>query len=208
MKTITQISKQTKGKGYNLFVDNAFWCGITEDTLIHLNLKKGMLLEDTLLKQLAIEEEYNRCYNDALYLLGQRPYFEKALKDKLKQKDYKEETIKKVIVQLKANGYLNNETLAEAFIHDKKKFTKKGPRAIANALYAKGVDSNIIQNALDEQYDLEEEVENCKILLAKKVDYYQRRCSDSYTLKGKLYAFLAQRGYSSTAIKRAIDSIL
>lgn len=208
MKKITKISKQQKGDRYNLFVDNAFLCGITEDTLISLGLKKGTQLDEAILKRITIEEHYQKCYQDALCLLGQRNYFEKALRDKLKQKGYEEEHIEKTIEKLKSYGYLNNTYLAETFVRDKKRISKKGPKAIANALYAKGVSSDTIWQTLEEQYTAEEELENCKALLEKKIESYRKRYSDTYVLKGKLYAFLAQRGYSSVAIKQAIEDIL
>lgn len=208
MKKITKISKQQKGNRYNLFVDDVYLCSVTEDTLVNLKLKKGTQLDETVLKHITIEEQYNKCYNDALFLLGQRNYFEKALSDKLKQKGYENEPIEKTIEKLKSYRYLDNTHLTETFVRDKKQLSKKGPRAIANALYAKGVDADTIKNALEENYDSEEELENCKCLLDKKLDYYRKRCSDKRLLKGKLYAFLAQRGYHTAIIKKAIEDRL
>lgn len=208
MKKITQISKQQHSNRYNLFVNDCYYCSITEETLVNLQLKKDKVLDEALLKQLIIEEKQNKCLNDALYLLGQRSYFEKALGEKLKQKNNEEEVVETVISKLKDKGYLSDDILTESFIRDKKHLSKKGPRAIANALYAKGVHTNTIKQALEEQYTKEEELENCRALLEKRLEHYQKRYSDPYTLKAKLYAFLAQRGYSSTVIQQVIESTL
>ena len=43
MKKITKISMQQNGERYNLILDEEFFCGITEDTLVKLKLKKGYL---------------------------------------------------------------------------------------------------------------------------------------------------------------------
>ncbi|MBP3887448.1 MAG: RecX family transcriptional regulator [Cellulosilyticum sp.] len=208
MKKITKISMQQNGERYNVFLDEEFFCGITEDTLVKLNLKKGMEVDEGALEAIIKEESKNKCFNYAVFLLGKRNYFEKALVDKLTQKEYDEEAIAFTIEKLYSYGYINQERLTEAFVRDKKRFSKKGPRYIANALRAKGVDGDMIRQALEENYDADEELENCKSLLWKKLDYYKRKTEDTYTLRGKLYTFLAQRGYGSDVIKRAIEAVL
>ena len=208
MKKITKISMQQNGERYNLFLDEEFFCGITEDTLVKLKLKKGMEVDEEALEAIIEEENKNKCFNYAVFLLGKRNYFEKALIDKLTQKEYDEEAIRFTIEKLYSYGYLNEKRLTEAFVKDKKRFSKKGPRYIASALKAKGVDGDMIRQALEENYDEDEALENCKSLLVKKLDYYKRKTEDTYILKGKLYAFLAQRGYGSEVSKRAIEQVL
>lgn len=208
MKRITKITKQQNGERYNLFLDEAFFCGITEDTLVKLRLQKGMEVDEAELENILKEENRNKCFNYAVFLLGKRNYFEKALKDKLKEKEYDEEAIQFAIEKLYHYGYLNEERLTEAFVKDKKRFSKKGPRYIASALKAKGVDEGLIKQTLEACYEEEEALENCMSLLRKKIDYYKRKTEDTYTLKSKLYAFLAQRGYSSEVIKKSIEAIL
>ena len=208
MKKISKICMQQNGERYNLFLDEEFFCGITEDTLVKLKLKKGMEVDEAALEEIIKEENKNKCFNYAVFLLGKRNYFEKALTDKLAQKEYDEEAIAFTIEKLYSYGYMNQERLTEAFVRDKKRFSKKGPRYIASALKAKGVDGEMIRQALEENYDADEELENCKSLLWKKLDYYRRKTEDTYTLKGKLYAFLAQGGYGSDVIKRAIEAVL
>lgn len=199
---------QQNGERYNLFLDEEFFCGITEDTLVKLKLKKGMEVDEEALEELLKEENKNKCFNHAVFLLGKRNYFEKVLKDKLVQKEYDEEAIAFTMEKLYRYGYLDEERLTQAFVNDKKRFSKKGPRYISSALKAKGVDGDLIRQALEQNYDENEALENCKSLLWKKLDYYRRKTEDTYTLKGKLYAFLAQRGYGSDVVKRAIEEVL
>lgn len=208
MKTITKISVQQGGERYNLFLDEEFFCGVSEDTLIKLNLKKGMQLDDEILELIANEENKNKCFSYAVYLLGGRNYFEKALKDKLRQKEYTDEAISFTMEKLKKYGYIDDEKLTVAFVNDKKKFSKKGPRYIAQALKMKGVDSETIRNALEDGYDDDEAYENCRALALKKYDYYKRKSEDKYTFKGKMYGFLAQRGFNSEIIRKVIEALM
>lgn len=208
MKTITKISVQQGGERYNLFLDEEFYCGVSEDTLIKLNLKKGMQLDEATLELLNNEESKNKCFSYAVYLLGGRNYFEKALKDKLRQKEYSDEAISFTIEKLKKYNYIDDEKLTAAFVNDKKRFSKKGPRYIAQALKMKGVDSEIIRNALEDGYDVDEAYENCKALAMKKYDYYKRKTDDKYTFKGKMYGFLAQRGFNSEVIRKVLEELM
>ncbi len=208
MKTITKISIQQNNQRYNIFLDEAFFCGVTEDTLIKLGLKKGMQIDEEALEELIKEETKNKCFNYALYLLGRQNYFEKVLIDKLKQKGYATEDISFTMEKLKQYHYLDDTRLAEAFAKDKKKFSKKGPRYIASALKMKGVQEDTIHQTLKLHYSDEEALENCKEIISKKLDYYKKKTSDPYQLKGKLYALLAQRGFTSSIIKKAIQEVL
>lgn len=208
MKKITKINKQQNGERYNLFLDEVFFCGVTEDTLVELGLKKGMIVDEKAIEEIEKEEHNNKCFNYAIFLLSQRNYFEKILRNKLKEKEYDEEAITFTINKLYHYGYLNEEHLVQAYINDKKRFSKKGPRYLASMLRAKGVEQETINQALEENYQQEEALENCKELISKKLGYYQRKTKDEYTLKGKLYTFLAQRGYHSEVIKQAIEAVL
>lgn len=208
MKKITKISIQQNGERYNLFLDEEFFSGITEDTLVKLRLKKGMEVDESALAEIVKEENNNKCFNYAVFLLSKRNYFEKALVEKLQAKEYDEEAISLTLEKLYSYGYLDDSRLTEAFVKDKKKFSKKGPRFIASALRAKGVDGEVIRQAIEEHYQQDEALENCKMLVLKKLDYYRKKTEDTYTLKGKLYAFLAQRGYASDVIKKAIEEVL
>ena len=208
MKKITKISMQQNGERYNLFLDEEFFCGITEDTLVKLRLQKGMMVDEKALEEIAREEMNNKCFNYAVFLLGKRNYFEKVLMDKLKEKEYDEEAITFAMDKLHQYRYLDEQRLTAAFINDKKRFSKKGPKYIASVLKTKGVDSELIRQTLEENYEEDEAFENCVSLLRKKIDYYRRKTQDTYTLKGKLYAFLAQRGYNGDVIKRSIKQVL
>lgn len=208
MKTITKISaQQIKGR-YNLFLDEAFFCGISEETLIKLALKKGMEVEEKELEEIVKEERQNQCFQYALKLLARQNYFEKVLGDKLKQKEYSSEDIAYALEKLKAYNYLDEEKLTEAFVKDKKRFAKKGPRYIAQALKMKGIDSEMITRTLDTYYDEEEEFQNARQLALKKMESYRHKYEDTYIIRNKLYSYLLQRGFNTAIVSKVLEEIL
>ncbi len=208
MKTITKISSQKEQGRYNLFLDGTFFAGISEETLVKLGLKKGMQVDENELEEILKEESRNKCFTYCLKLLARQNYFEKALIDKLKQKEYAEDDITYALERLKAYRYLDDIRLAEAFIKDKKNFAKKGPSYIAQALKMKGISYEAIAEKINEHYSDEEAYENCKYAALKKVESYKRKCSDKYTLKNKMYGYLMQKGFKTHTISKVLEEIL
>ena len=208
MKTITKISvQQTRGR-YNLFLDEAFFCGVSEETLLKIGIKKGMLVDEEELERILKEESKSKCFEYCMRLLGRQNYFERALTNKLRQKEYSEEDIAYALEKLKGYHYIDDKKLAEGFVKDKKKFAKKGPSYIAQSLRMKGVDSDTIKNMLEKHYSEGEELDNCKAAAVKKLESYRKKYDDFYVLKSKLYAYLAQKGFNSSVVCKTIDALL
>ncbi len=208
MKKITKISAQKNMGRYNLFLDEIFYCGVSEETILQLGLKKDMLLDDDMLLVLEEHEKKNQCFNESLKLLARQSYFKKTLKDKLIRKGYSEEDINLTILKLQDMNYINDDLLTTSYINDKKRFSKKGSVYIGQMLRAKGLESNQVEHSLSMNYSLEEEIESCIVVATKKLDTYKKKESDPYKLKSKLYTFLLQRGYKKEAIETVIKELL
>ncbi|MDF2613890.1 MAG: hypothetical protein K0S71_1676 [Clostridia bacterium] len=208
MQTITKISLQQTPGRYNLFLDDTFFCGITEDTLIKLGLKKGMQVDEKELEVILKEESKNKCFSYCMRLLARQNYFEKALLEKLKQKEYSDEDITFALNKLKQYNYIDDTKLAEGFVKDKKKFAKKGPKYIAQALRMKGIDYETISKSLQDHYSEEEEFENCMSAARKKIETYRKKSDDDYVVRGKLYGYLSGRGFSMQVITKVLEKLL
>lgn len=208
IKTITRISPQQRPNRYNLFLDEVFYCGVDENTIIKLGLKKGMRIDEDEIGDILKEESANQCFNYCIKLLSRQNYFEQVLVDKLKQKEYCEDDIAYALNKLKTYHYLDDVKLAESFVKDKKKFSKKGSRYIAQALKMKGIDNSTITHTLQEHYSEEEEIENAIQIGLKKVETYRRKSLDTYMLKSKMYAYLLQKGFQSSIITKVLERIL
>lgn len=207
MRKITSITSQQKGNRYNLFIDGSFFCGITEETLLNMHLTKGMLLEEADLSLLMLEEEKNKCFHAALSLLERQNYFEKALKDKLRTKGYTDDAIEYAAEKIKQYGYLDTEKLAVGVVNDKKRFSKKGPKAIEEWLRYKGVDRETITDVISSNYTEEEQYENCIYTALKKLPSIQRKAKNKYEIKQKLFAYLMQRGFHYEMIYKVLEDI-
>lgn len=205
---ITSIQPQKKSRErYSLFHDEAFITGISIDTLIHFNLKKGSLLTSELYSRIEAEEQRRRVREYLLRLLGRRDHARKELETKAKKKGFRLAEITTVIEELHSLGYVNDLAFAEKFISDKMTLQKWGPEKIRYELLKKGIKRDTVQNLLKElPEDLQLE-QICVDLVVKRKRHFSRE-SDSLKRRRKIMAFLQRKGFHFETINRALPEIL
>lgn len=110
---------------------------------------------------------------------------------------------RKILEYLKKENYLNNERYAIAFARDKFRYNKWGKIRLRMEMQRKELSADDIANALsvlDEDAYQQQATELATAKL-KSLKY-----KDSYERDGKLYRFLAGRGFESDVIRQAIQS--
>ena len=111
-----------------------------------------------------------------------------------------------ILERLEAEGFIDENRYAAAFVNDKFRLNKWGPQKIAHALKLKQVDPGAIEDAL--QQISQEELETVAAsLAAKKIDSLDAGLPP---LEKNLKAarFLLQRGFEPAIVRRVIDSAI
>jgi len=116
-----------------------------------------------------------------------------------------DDDIDAILIQLKKENFLDELRFARAYVNDKYRFNSWGRKKISYQLRAKGVQSEIITQAL-EVLDPDEYYENLKEQLAKKSASVKG--GSYYEKKAKLTRFAAGRGFEMDLIFDAIDEVL
>ena len=132
----------------------------------------------------------------AMDLLLYRTRTEKELYDKLIERGYSEEDSAEAIAYVKSFGYLNDENYAEYYVSSRG--TQKGRSAIKRELRDKGVDDELIENALEE---LPDETDTIRELLIKKAGAPHELDEKEFR---RLYGFFLRRGFSGGAIMKTL----
>jgi len=193
---ITKIEDQKNKKRVNIFVDEAFFCGLHKETAVTFGLKIGKTVDEKWLKEVVFESEVKMAFEKAMDYLGIRMHTKKELFEKLFKKGYQKEIIDRAIERLEEYHYIDDSLFARQFIEQNGKYSKK---TLENKLKAKGVASDIIKTSLDDREE-DEELELC-------VSYAQKyaKIKDVSTQNGlqKLYASLMRKGFSFETIKKA-----
>ncbi len=147
------------------------------------------------------KEAFSKARNKAFKLLSYRERTIKEIKDRLAKKDFNEEVIIKVVDFLLENDYLNEERFAEMWIRSRKKHHPRGRKLIYKELKQKGVDQKIINSALKQYLNRQDELEMAEYLKEK----WLRRRSDEDSSSYKLKNYLANKGFNYDLIYKITD---
>lgn len=111
---------------------------------------------------------------------------------------------KKLIDKLLANDFINEKRYAKAFVNDKFRFNKWGKIKIALALHSKGLNEELIDEALL-SVDEEEYLSILENLLKSKLATFKDLTD--YEKKGKLFRFAQGKGFEPTAIEKVLQHL-
>ena len=111
----------------------------------------------------------------------------------------------RLVGYLTREGFLDEARYARAFVNDKFRFEQWGRVKISYALRAKGIDDNLIDEALDEKIDPDDYLATCVELLNKKMRTLELPLSPDD--RARLLRFAAQRGFESYIISKALHNL-
>ena len=135
----------------------------------------------------------------ALNLLQRMDRTEYQLRRKLKENGYPEEVVECALDYVKSYHYVDDFRYASSYIRYHQ--TQKSRMQMKIALQQKGIRSEIIEQALAEEYT-EEEEELIRKLLEKK--HYDPECCDQKE-KQRIYQYLLRRGFSGHMVRRQMQ---
>ena len=205
---ISKIEVQKKRKHrYSVFVNNTFVVGISEHTLVSLNISKGTELTPSILDKITESENYHFAKHYILDLLGRRSHSKSELLSKSLRKGYHKDQLNDIIDELELKGYVNDQTFALAFTRDKLNAGKWGSTKIKTSLVQKGISSSIIKEC-QQLIEQEQDVSDFLIQTVQKNKRKFQRVEDLSKRKAKLYAFLLQRGVPSSHIHTHLNDLL
>ncbi len=188
MPHITGV-RERRGRA-RIFVDGEFWAEIDADVAVERGLREGAAFSHEELDEARVAGERALAMGRALNFLGYRARSEKEIRDRLRRYGHGEETVEEVIYRLKELGYLDDAEFARLVAREKAR--RYGPRRVSAELRRSGVDSEITQDAVAEEFAGRSELEEARSVAARR---YNRGGSDAEARR--VYGFLMRRGYST-----------
>lgn len=110
--------------------------------------------------------------------------------------------VKKVIAELKRLRFVDDSRFAKAYAHDKLHFSGWGRRKIAQGLWAKRLQRDIIDEACDD-FEEEEYHDIALKVIANKAGSLKED-PHSYEWRAKLFRFGVMRGFESSLVSEII----
>ena len=217
---VSRIEVQKKDKSrYSVYLDDSFWLGVSEGTLIKFNLAKGQTLTP---EECQTIRDYEQ--EESLYLRAIR-HLSRALKSSGEVYDYlKAQALKqadldsleakedflaelepylgRVIGRLVSQGYLDDALYGRSLVLTEARVGRKGPQLIGRKLQDKGLTASQIAQAL-EAYELDLLEENIQTLIEKF--YKSQRRLPAGQLKRKVQEHLLTKGYSLAMIQPYLE---
>lgn len=139
-----------------------------------------------------------RAQKRAMHLLVKMDRSEKQLRDKLEEGMYPADVIDAAVDYVKSYHYIDDERYARNMIRYQQE--KKSRLQIKTDLLRKGISSEIIDHAMEEEYQVSSEELILKLLEKKG---YEPESADD-TQRRRVYNFLLRKGFRSDEISRCM----
>ena len=173
---------------------------LDSETVEQHKLKAGVKLTHEQLEKLKLHSNCIRALSKGSWLLGQRDYSCKGLRDMLLP-DFGEYASDYAIGQLESVGALNDERYANLMAEYYAEYKNLSRKAIVQELYKKGISRATAQTAAENlEYDHTDAI--VRIISAK----YRGYATDE-KIKRRMIAALQRKGFTFREINTAIDQI-
>lgn len=168
-----------------------------------MGLSIGKQLSGDELDKIKSDSEIDKTYNRALYYLQYGPRTEHQMSSYLIQKGYDDKYISIIIQKLKDSNLINDYNYTQSFVTDKRTIGLKSDTYIRSQLIKKGVDKSVIESALVN----EDENENNKLDVLKELMVKRYKQSEKYRDKQKMTQYLLRQGFRYFDISNAFDEL-
>lgn len=199
---ITKIKSQKNQKRINIYLDGKFALGLDADNLLKAGLKVGQKLSQKQVDDLIFKNEFQKLFDKTLRLVSRRPRSEKEIRDYLKKKKTSPKITEEIIKKLKRIKQINDQEFANWWVDQRVTFRPKGKFGLTMELRQKGIEENLIENAVKkiDELSLAEKLAQKKVRLLKNLPREERY--------QKLSAYLVRRGFSWETIKTIVAKFL
>ena len=203
--TVTRVSpQQATAERMNIYLDGKYGFSMNVRALGEQPVSVGDQLTTRDIERLRNADEPDRATNAALNLLAHRGRSEKELRQRLQQKGFTQQALDEAIRRVVDWGYLDDERFAASWVEQRSSGKPRSRRALAYELCEKGVDRELITNAIDKA-DIDEAAD-AKRLAADK--WRKERSQPLDKRRQRTAGYLARRGYSWQIAKEAIDALI
>ncbi len=196
MFEITAIQAQVKDKERcNIYLDGQFYCGLKAETVYRYQLQVGQKIEQSRLEEIQFENEKMQALDKAFSYLSATMKTERQMHDYLCKKGYLPSVCDYVLEKLYYYKLLDDKLYTKQYIKSASK--TKGARRISLELRQKGVDVDMIDDAL---ITIEDAEQRAKEVLAK----YMRHKANTKENLAKAFRYLLSRGFNYDDVKSAL----
>lgn len=201
---ITQIEPQKKNEGrVNVYLDGAFAFGLDEEVVLRHHLHEDDEITEHMIDDILLAEERTRAKEKALRLLSYRSRSVEELKKRLRERNFSERTVDRVIQDFLRVGLLDDKKFASSYVHSRMTQRPIGKRLLKRELLDKGIAHELAEEAVEEVYGVRSELEVATDLIQSRIRHYKGE--EKKKAQKKLSDFLLRRGFNWDVITTVLQ---
>jgi len=195
--TITSCQRGTSQGSYRIFLEDGSSFFLSVDFFLENKIRKGRVVDETLLLKIKDESLFVQAYTKAISLLSRQLYSKFNLKRKLLSKDLDSSSIDRAIDYLEKQGYINDTNFAVKWVESRLRSKLDSYNSLLSGLIKKGISSSISKEVLDELYTQEVNDE----IIKKSVNKYLNQNKEPKAIISKL----VRKGFDIRRIRRYLN---
>ena len=200
MSKITGLKKiKGREKRIKVFLDGKPALNLLAEVALGAKLTVGQEITESRLKTLSGLDRFQRCQNTAFRFLSYRPRSEAEVRQRLQRHGYDDACTEKVIAGLREQGLLDDTAFARFWIENRGAFRPRSRRMTGLELRRKGLDPDIVEQAL---HDIDDRESAYRAALSRIRHLFP---SDYPVYRRKLGQYLGRRGFSYDVINETIQ---
>jgi regulatory protein len=199
-KRITALTVQKRNPDrVNVYLDGEFAFGLSR--IVAAWLEQGRSLSQQEIEELVRKDTSEVAFQKAIKLLDYRPRTGQEIRQKLHQKGFEPGQIEQVVERLISANLIQDEKFAALWVESRNQFRPSSQRVLRYELRSKGIDEEIIEEALQgsvEDLELAQRAAQKMVRRLANLDWQEFR--------KKLSAFLARRGFSYETVAQVVKT--
>ena len=196
---VQEIEYLEKGKTKVYLSSGEIWM-LYRSEIRQFDLQEETELTDEVYDRIREEVLLKRVKKRAMYLLEKMDRTEQGLRKKLSEQEYPSDLIDAAIAYVKSFHYVDDYRYACTYINYRQ--DRMSRYQLKVKLYGKGVPGELIDRALEECYEGDEQDQIIRLLEKKKFDA-QNSDQKEFT---RVYQYLMRRGFRSNDVLHAMKS--
>ncbi|CAM4251403.1 regulatory protein RecX [Saccharibacillus endophyticus] len=177
---------------------------VHESTMIRYGMTKGSFFDKDAVQEIVQDNERQVAYSQALNYLSFKPRTSGEIEQKLLEKELDPEAVAATVKRLVDEKLIDDAFYAQEWTRQRINGKKKGKVVVKQELRRKGIDPELIDDALEAMGD-DAELRSAEELAAKK---WRTTKGESWERKRKTAAFIMRRGFSGDIARKALDNVL
>jgi regulatory protein len=186
-----------------IYIDGVYSFTMPAEVYYKMNLYERKEISQEDMEYIKEEVNLKLARQLGIKMLALRDHSGSEIRNKLLKKGFDNETVDKTLMQLMSMGYINDSLYARKYISDRLKLKPRSKKALFHELKRKGIDDDIIEEALSET-ELDE-FQLAYRLAKKKYGKYNAREPE---VQRKIASFLGHRGFSYDIICKTIKQMM